>query len=711
MPSLPSDLPAIWNVPFRRNPHFTGREHVLSALHKAMKSSDVKSHTQVLCGLGGIGKTHTALEYIYRHADEYGIVWWIAADDSATISIALSSLAERLGLGLAEDASLFEIRVKLGRALAERSDWLLVFDNAQSADQLAVFLPPKTTGSILITSRNPNWRDVGHSVGLRVFSRDESVEFLKARTNTGESDEVARTLAQALGDLPLALEQAAALIEQSNLTFAEYLSRFEAHWAELLRSGRPSGDYPDTVAMTWELAFREIETSSPTSADLLNLCSFLSSVEIPRAFLRNAANALPRDLGMTIGNMVSQQRTVDGLLRFSLIEADENSMVIHRLVAALARDRMEDYVRSNWAEIALRMMEGSFNFDDRSVATWAELGQMLPHALAVAHYAEAMDVAPGVLASLLNEIGHYLLQHGQYSLAKEVLERAMAQNLRVYGENNPRLSAIANNLGRVLRRLGDLAQARAYFESAIAVAKDTYGTHHPHVAEVVNNYGTCLQVEGDIETARRQFEWSLAVCASSFGFEHPKVANVINNLGYALKGLGDIEGADAHFKQALSIAESTYGPSHPNAAAIMANMGVLAQLRGNHAEAREHFLRALDIDQAAFGNNHPDVARDLAHLGILLHATGDHVGAKDHLERAIAILERVFGPNHRSLITRLNALGRVHQDLGDHLAAAKCFERSSQIVHELAIANVNSTPAADVAGYLTLESALPESGE
>ena len=103
-----------------------------------------------------------------------------------------------------------------------------------------------------------------HRVALAPLTRNESISFLRKRTGRSDASEIAQKLAQALGDLPLALEQAAAVIEQSHITFEEYLARFETHWAELLKQGRkPTDDYPGSITMAWELSFRQLEEASP----------------------------------------------------------------------------------------------------------------------------------------------------------------------------------------------------------------------------------------------------------------------------------------------------------------------------------------------------------------------------------------------------------------------------------------------------------------
>jgi tetratricopeptide (TPR) repeat protein len=673
----------IFSVPYPRNPNFTGRDRLLDSLHRSLTSDTPASRVQAVYGMGGVGKSHLALEYAHRYRDDYGLVWWIPSEDPATASLHLAKLASRLGVRTPGEVNPEAVRESLLRELAARNDWLLVFDNAQSPDDIAPFVPPERTGSVLITSRNPNWGSLAQAFCLRVLDRADSIAFLQRRTGLSNADGSAGKLAQALGDLPLALEQAGATIEQTRITFSDYLTRYEGHWAELLQSGRTPGDYPDTIAMTWELAFREVSRDTPVAAALLNLCSYLAPVEIPRSLLNETAHSLPRPLSTTVGDPVGLDALVARLHRYSLVEATDKTISLHRLVAALVRDRLPPAQRENWCDVALRMLQGSFDYEENSSTSWAKCAALLPHALTVARHAELLGVSSEIVSKLLNEVGQYLHHIGRYREARGVLERALAQHEKAYGDDNPRRAAIVNNLGRVLRRLGHLEEARAHFEAALAVDQAAYGDTHAHVAEIVNNYGTVMHIAGEIEQARDQFEWALAVCEMHFGSDHPKVATVMNNLGYATANLGDVDKAIEHFTRSLAVAEAASGPGHPTIASIRTNLGLALRIKGQPEEARRHFERAVEIAEAALGPTHPDTARCMTYLGLQLQDMGEYSRARELFRRALEIDERVLGPDHLTLVTRLNFLGRCLTKMGDREGSRQCFDRAGAILRRL----------------------------
>jgi hypothetical protein len=326
---------SIWNVPYERNPYFTGRDTLLASVHERFRSAS--ANVQALHGLGGIGKTQIALEYAHRFGDDYAIVWWLAAEDRTTLELLYARLAKRLNLSFAYGANTDAVRHLLRRVLGERHDWLLIFDNAPSAESITDFIPKNPTGHVLITSRSPDWRGIAREVEVREPMRIESIEFLRRRTGRNESELITGRLAAALGDLPLAMEQAAAAIQQTGITFADYLSRFEKHWGELLQQGAGRRDYPDSLAMAWELSFRQLEEDSPEAARLMNLCAYFGHEEIPRGVITTGAALLPEELARVARDPILLEEAVGALRRFSLVGSNEKSIWLHRLVSVVAR--------------------------------------------------------------------------------------------------------------------------------------------------------------------------------------------------------------------------------------------------------------------------------------------------------------------------------------------------------------------------------------
>jgi tetratricopeptide (TPR) repeat protein len=667
-------LPPIWKVPHIRNTHFTGREDILHELRAALISGETAAWKQAVTGMGGVGKTQIALEYLYRHRTEYQIVWWIRSEESATMAADYASLAKPLDLPEKDSADQSEIVRAVKSWLEHNSGWLLIFDNAQDTNEMGDYLPQAGGGHVIITSRNPSWSKIAKLLPAKVFDRTESIDFLCRRT--GQDDkEAADMLAKELGDLPLALEQAGAYIEETSMSLAAYCELFQSRRQELWGEESPPMGYPQAVGATWSLAMDRVSKESPEVAYLLNLCSYLAPDDIPMELLRKGKEHLPEPLASAMADQLIMNRAVRGLSHYSLIESKDENLSVHRLVQAVVRDRLDEDDKKDWAKIALNLVNEVFPYESDDVRTWPLCSILIPHALVAAAHAEVLKVAPGETYYILNQIGTYLRGRADFKEAKGLYTRALHPAEQVYGPDDPKVAINLNNLGRVLQDLGDLQGAKKNFERALAIGEAVYGPDHPTAAIHVGNLGSVLQDLGDLQGAKKNFERALAIDEAVYGPDHPDVAIDVNNLGNVLQDLGDLKGAKKNYERALAIDEAVYGPDHPTVAIRVNNLGNVLQDLGDMKGAKKNYERALAIDEAVYGPDHPDVAIDVNNLGRVLQDLGDLKGAKKKIERALAIDEAAYGSNHPNVAIDVGNLGRVLQDLGDMKGAKKKFER------------------------------------
>jgi len=518
--------PAVWNVPQARDPNFTGREEMLAELRAALTSGQAAALTQTIHGLGGVGKTQLAIEYAYRHRADYSVVWWVRAEEPTALAGDYAAMAAALDLPQKDAREQAVIVEAVRRWLEANTGWLLVFDNAGEPAVIRDYLPRSAGGHVIITSRNPAWGAVARPLGVQVFERPTSVEFLLKRT--GQTDqEAAGKLAEALGDLPLALEQAAAYVEQTGESVSGYLRMFRERRAELL--GRPSPSSDSTVATTWEMSFQQVERRSPPAAALLSLCAFLAPDDIPLDIVKQAPD-LPKPLAEAAADAVRFDDAIAALRRFSLVSRSGDVLSVHRLVQAVTRERMAEEARKRWAAAAARSVNRAFPFDSDDVRTWPACSRLLPHALAAVDHCEPLAVAPDETARLLNQAGLYLGGRAEFARARTCFERALKINEAAYGPDHPNVAACVNNLGGVLEAQGDLAGARACYERALKIDEAAYGPEHPTVAIRVNNLGNVLHDQGDLAGARACCERALGIFRRFLGENHPKTVLVRQNL-------------------------------------------------------------------------------------------------------------------------------------------------------------------------------------
>ncbi len=652
-PRFPGTLPPIWNVPHLRNPNFTGRDSLLDALTSGRRAAV----TQAISGLGGVGKTHLAVEYAYRHAGDYDLVWWVRSEEPVTLAADYAGLSRELDLPQNDNSDQRIVIEAVRQWLRQNAGWLLVFDNAPGPEDVFEYIPPGSVGHVLITSRNPGWGGVAGALPVREFEEDVAVQFLLKRTNQAD-DEATAALAEELGYLPLALEQAGAYIEATGTSLPYYLEAFRTRQQELLGRGRPT-DYPDTVATTWDISMQRAKEASAASVDLLSLCAFLAPDDIPRDLLTRGTDHLPQCLARAVANRIAFDDAVAALLRYSLMGAAGDALSVHRLVQAVVRDRLAKRDRRKWAGAAVALLDAGFPFLLDDPGTWVPSARPLPHALTAAGHAGTLAAAPVAAGRLLNQVGLYLQERAQFAQAHQALETALDIGEATYGRDHPVVAIRVNNLGGVLRDLGDLEGARACYERALRIDEADYGPDHPGVVKDVNNLGLVLRELGDIAAARAHYERALRIAEAAYGPDNPAVAIVANNLGSVLNDLGDLAGGLAHLERALRIDEATYGLDHPNVAVRINNLaGVLRQL-GDPAGARAHLERALRIDEGAYGPDHPNVAIRVNNLGSVFRDQGDREGAKQHFQRALDTFRKFFDEEHpyvRQALAELTSL-------------------------------------------------------
>ncbi|WP_328653888.1 FxSxx-COOH system tetratricopeptide repeat protein [Micromonospora sp. NBC_00330] len=340
---FPGALPTVWNVP-ARNPHFTGRERDLKALAEGL-TAGLPLTVHSIRGLGGVGKTQLAVEYANRHMSAYDLVWWVAAEKPALIPDQFARLAQRLGVETDVDPD--TLRVSVHEALREVSGWLLVFDNADAVEQVrpwlpAVPLPPGIPGHVLVTTRRGGFSAIGRVHDLDVVESGEAVDLMRARV-PAFPEVVAVQIAEELGRLPLALEQAAAYLDRTQMPPTEYLHLLRTRGRELYSRGQ-SAYRQETIATVWELSLERLMADSPPSVQLLDVCAYLAPEPIPLDLFTTHHDRLPEPLAAAARDPLSFSDAVAAVVDYSLARRTESGLQLHRLVQAALRSRHDSAV-------------------------------------------------------------------------------------------------------------------------------------------------------------------------------------------------------------------------------------------------------------------------------------------------------------------------------------------------------------------------------
>jgi len=676
-PRFPGGMPRLMGAPLR-NPAFTGRAEVLEELEERLGSGPVA--VVAVRGLGGVGKSQVALEYAYRMCESgrYELAGWVRADSAVTVAEDLAALAPRLGIGT--DGPTGDLAAAVVAALGARRDWLVVFDNAQFPADLAEMLPGGG-GHVLITSRNRQWGRIAAQLDLEEFTRAESVAFVSTRSGRDEPG-AATELAGELGDLPLALAQAAAYIDTRSVTVGGYLGLYrDPALARRLRDeGLESEEYPASVARTWLLSIERLSAERPAAVEFLRLCAFFDSDDIDLELLAAGAEQAGLALAAVLRDRLERAETAGALARASLITVSAHDRLrVHRLVQAVTRDQLDDDQAAAWSQCALSLVSAVFPGMPQNHSSWPICASLAPHVQSVVAHTESRPDLAVERGFLLTRLGIYLSVSAQFSAARASFERALAVNEAACGPDHPEVAATLNNLGNVQRQLGELSAARASFERALAINVAANRSDHPDVAIIFSNLGCVQRQLGELSAARATLERALAINEAANRSDHPDVAIILTNLGSAQAQLGELSAACASFERALAINEAANRSDHPDVAIILTNLGSVQGQLGDLSAARARLERGLAVNEAAYGPDHPEVAATLNNLGNVQRQLGEPSAARARLERGLAINEAAYGPDHPAVAATLAPLGIVQRDLGELSAACATLERALAI--------------------------------
>ena len=671
---FPGLQPTIFNVR-PRNRYFTGRGELLRNIRRGLgeTSGDEGVRACAVHGLGGVGKTQLAIEYAHRFASDYELIWWIPAENPGAIPGRLAALARRLEL-----PQLPELEDQLGAVfdeLGHRRHWLLVYDNATEPNALDGLWPPAGGGHLLLTSQNPAWRGVAATMSLGELDHGEAISFLRQRTGSSEQHPMER-LAAELGDLPLALEQAAAYLEANSTPPGEYVHLLHERATELLSLGQPV-NYPRTVASTWSVSLELLRQRTPVAEDLLQLCAFLAPDDIPRSLLLAHAKVLPRRLRTAVEERIGYHQGLGALTRYSLVSVTADNMSVHRLVQGVVRSGLDEDAIQCWAGASVRLVEAAFPAVPEQVDAWPECARLLPHALAVT--VPDRDAEPAATARLLGRAGRYLSGRADYAQAKELLERALVICESRVGPDHLDTAESLSNLALVLYNLRDLERACRLHEHALNVREAQLPPDHPDIARSLTNLGAALRPLGVLARARELHERALVIFEASLGSDHPETARCLNNLALVLRALYAFTEARALHERALAIREATLGPDHPDTASSLSNLALVLRDRGELDGARLLHERALQIRETRLGPNHPLTARSLHNVANILRRQGDLDRARSMHQRALKIRENRLGPDHPHTARSLVSLANVLRDQGDLDTARRLYERALTI--------------------------------
>ncbi|KAL6155234.1 hypothetical protein ACJQWK_00900 [Exserohilum turcicum] len=647
-------------IPFARNKSFVGRELQLAELEAKLFSNTQTTSTLAIVGPGGTGKSQLALEVAHRTLKKHKhcSVFWIDASDKDSLDQSYTSVAQKLGVpGYDGDQADIEQIVKRCVAKLSTRQCLLIFDNiegttvqhggsstAEAAD-LADFLPQSKLCSVIFTiiesdtAKTLAPQDV---VALRELTSDTALRMLQSRLTTPLSNAeqpAAIHLLRELSHLPLAVSQAAACMNASNMTVQQYQARLHdhdqaalKHSNDLRESEQGESSLRKAVAAILSLSIGQVRQSNTIAVEQLYFAACVDRKDIPLDLLKAASPQARVDAIMILDSYALVTR-----------RPAESAFDVHQLVHQALREQlqMQGRLYECTQRTVTQLLQVFPNSDYSNRSKWRRL---LPHAQYALSHSEKNDDEERT--NLTEDCARALQSDGQYKRAEELYVQVMESRKRVLGSKHPHTLASVNNLGSVLSRQGKYEEAEVMHRRALEVREKVLGREHPDTLASVSNLGSVLESKGKYEEAEAMHRRALEGYEKVLGREHPDTLASVSNLGSVLESKGKYEEAEVMHRRALEVREKVLGREHPDTLTSVNNIGSVLERQGKYEEVEVMHRRALEGYEKVLGREHPDTLTSVYCLAYLLATLCDYKESLDLYSRACDGYSVVLGEHH-----------------------------------------------------------------
>lgn len=538
-----------------RNINFTGRDTAVRELRQRLTSAG-NFAVQAVHGMGGVGKTQLAIEYAYRYLPKYRFVAFVDAEDPDLLAPQFALLARELGL---VDVSPEQVVPGVYGKLRDRRPWLIIFDNAEKPGTLGYAMPSGELtgdGHVVVTTRVSGWAGRAGVIELDVFTRQESVELLERRV-PGAAGEIAHRIAGQLGDLPLALEQAAGYMDYNQTAPEEYLALLTSRLDDMIGLGELTDRPAVVVATLWQLSVRGLEREQPQAVRLLELCALLAPEPIPLELFTGE----PEALVTAAADPVAWDTTVGALTGLGLARREGSSLLLHRLVQSAIRaatpQEVIDSARARLCRALLAALPHDIHGAPDARARWHTF---LTHVVAV-----TKDDPPAACAAetavLLRLASTFLVQLGDYRVALTLCERALALDESL-GDRDEEVGYDLITLAQIHRELDAPQRARPLTERALRLHEATLPAGSPAIASDLATLARTLCLLGEHQEALPLAERALRIDEAAYGPDDPYVSFDLTALATVHFDMGDHAAAVPLISRALRIREAHYPPDH-----------------------------------------------------------------------------------------------------------------------------------------------------
>ncbi len=712
-PRYPGLRTLIVNLP-SRNADFTGRAEELGRLRNRLtgrSGSPADGGAQALHGLGGVGKSQLALEYAYRYLPDYDVVWWVPAQRPGSITTELAELARVLDLrgSLSDTDASAAVRNALTEGVPHRR-WLLVFDNAEDPATLREFLPGGE-GHVIITSRNQVWNRDATELEVDVFTPEESVAHLRRRL-PGLDAAQARRLAEALGDLPLAVEHAAAYLLLTGMSVATYLDLLDTYPSDMFGEA-PETDYPLPIMTTFAASLDRLEAEWPAARRLLQMSVFLGPEAFSQALVfkspemfraLSAHDPRSRPPVQLLGGLVHAVRR----LSLAKVDAQQDTIQVHRLLQSLLRMQLTEAERDEIRGEVQGVLAGQrpLGGEVEDPVNRAAFERIRPHLAACS--AESSD-RPEV-RQLMIDLVRLQWRSGDFELGRAEADRIDALWSGTLGEDHEQTLALRCMRANLQRDLGEYQQSlelsRRTWERQCAL----FGEGDPGTLVTARGMAAGMRALGMYREALERDQKTYESLLGQFIEEDGEVLKLSHNLAIDYRLLGDSRSAQKFDERTERTHRLALGPAHSG---TLRSQLYLARDKRDNGEIREAAVdleRLLGTYRASQGDDHPETLRAAKSFAVSLRVLGEYERAAELTRDTYARYVRRYGENHHDTWTCGLNLAADDWTVGNHKEALRRAEEVwEHFIRDLGELHPNTLGCSDnVAVYLRSPGASPQ---
>lgn len=698
-------------VPYQRNHKFTGRRNLLSVLRTMLcrENAQAWNHRIALYGLGGVGKTQLALEYVHSQKDSYDRIYWINAASEEAIISGFQQIASQTHW-VHQKAALQpkEVIAIVLKQLRERENWLFVFDNLDDFELLDNCLPDVGSNKhTLITTRNPNCHQIpAEGLEVGVLDIDDATDFLLTRSNVTPAPPAkieAFNIVKELGCLPLAVEQAAAYIRETLKDIFKYLSSYRrsqrSHHERLSKANRTY--YEKSIATTWSMSFLQL---SKDASNLLRVLSFLNPDGILTDFLNAGQEGLCKPLNEIFEDIDRLCEALGELERFSLIRRQDEAnggelIIMHRLVQSVIRDDLSVELFAGMQANAVRLCiygfpEGDFQHHPTLVRCRRFYGQVIG---LISTIKDAQHVK---LGCLLHRLGVFLVADGKFSEAVIILERARNIMDRILEKESPQILRAATDLAWAYCESGRLQDSLDLAEKVLTIRQVLDGEEHSEATlSIMGGVAGLYCSQGRYNLAAEMQRKVVDKSKSLLGTDHRDTLRAVEALSliYVLQGLWSA--AAELQEEVLESRRRVFGDDSLLTFAAMTNLAGIYQYQGRFETARMLTESTVEARLRLLGD-HPWTFWAQMSLGTVWAECSRFQDSRKMLLHASDGLAATLGTEHPMTLIAMANLGYGYSD-------QRIFDKSIQVL-EATVANSSKVSGTEHFYTLWMKECLAE---